>query len=430
MGVGLAVVTLLIALMQGVFCKTWDVTLPHRIMGISDSCVTVPCRFDVPNDEEANIVNCSDGGVWRKGRMDGPFVFSARNPYTNTLHGHIVGDLTKKNCTTTFHSFPKNYSDMLFFRLDCLNRVKFTFKNGVMVNIQAELPPPQLSSVRQVTEGEQVRLQCSVPVPCSILPPSITWLPRDNSRQEQTQMQQSLDGLMTMTSTLTFSASAAHHNQSVSCSVSYPLTKGGSSPPSASTQTLSVLYAPRVTVATLSTSLPVSEGRIVTFTCWSDANPPVTLYTWYRVDSGKLTKTDEGEQMVLQVSRMDSGVYLCEARTPKVSQRSRPVTLEVNITTGSSTCAVVLPYIVCGVLLVLYILTVVVDVYKYQSISRRLKQIELKAEHTYTDLRTCSVTSDYDQLQRKATPSDDAHNYENPIALQARFKYQSPPKST
>ncbi|KAK9527177.1 hypothetical protein VZT92_004723 [Zoarces viviparus] len=433
MGVGLAVVTLLIALMQGVFCKTWDVTLPHRIMGLSDSCVTVPCRFDVPNDEEANIVNCSDGGIWRKERLDGPVVFSARNPFTKTLRGQIDGDLTKKNCTTTFYIFPKNYSDMFFFRLDCLNRVKFTFQNGVMVNIQAELPPPQLSSVRQVTEGEQVRLRCSVPVPCPILPPSITWLPRDDSRQEQTQMEQSLDGLMTMTSTLTFKASAAHHKQNVSCSVSYPLTKGGSSPPSASTQTLSVRYAPRVTVATLSTSLPVSEGRIVTFTCWSDANPPVTLYTWYRVNSGKLTKTDEGEQMVLQVSRLDSGVYLCEARTPKVSQRSRPVTLEVNITPGSSTCAVALPYAVCGVLLVLYILTVVVDVYKYQSISMRLKQIEVKAEHTYTDLRTCSVTSDYDRLQPrepKAMPSDEAHNYENPIALLARFQHQPPPKST
>ncbi|XP_031732321.1 myelin-associated glycoprotein [Anarrhichthys ocellatus] len=433
MGVDLAVVTLLIALMQGVFCKNWDVTLPQRIIGISESCVTVPCRFDVPKDAEANILNCSDGGIWRKGRLDGPFVFSARNPYTNTLHGQIVGDLTMKNCTTTFHSFPKNYSTMFFFRLDCLNRVKFTFQNGVMINIRAELPPPQLTSVSQVSEGEQVRLRCSVPVPCSILPPSITWLPRDNSRQEQTQMQQSLDGLMTMTSTLTFNASAAHHKQSVSCSVSYPLTKGGSSPPSASTQTLSVLYAPRVTVATLSTSLPVSEGRIVTFTCWSDANPPVTRYTWFRVDSGKLTKTDEGEQMVLQVSRTDSGVYLCEARTQKVSQRSRPVTLEVNVTAGSSTCAVALPYIVCGVLLVLYILTVVVDVYKYQSISKRLKQIELKAEHTYTDLRTCSITSDYDRLQPrepKAVPSDEAHNYENPIALQARFKHQPPPKST
>ncbi|XP_077937451.1 uncharacterized protein LOC120827000 isoform X2 [Gasterosteus aculeatus] len=92
-------------------------------------------------------------------------------------------------------------------------------------------PPPQLTSVGQVSEGDQVKLRCLAPVPCSTLPPSITWLPRDPSRQEQTQTQQSLDGLRTMTSTLTFAASAEHHNQSVSCSVSYPLIRGGSSRP-------------------------------------------------------------------------------------------------------------------------------------------------------------------------------------------------------
>lgn len=241
-------------------------------------------------------------------------------------------------------------------------------------------------------------------------------------------MQQS-DGRVTiMTSTLTFIASADHHNQSISCSVSYPLTKGGSSQPSATTQRLNVLYAPRVTVATLSTSAPVSEGHRVMFTCWSDANPPVSLYIWYKVESGKLTKTGEGEMLVLQVSQNDSGVYLCEAQTPRGSQRSRPVLLEA--TTGSSECVVLIPYIICGVLLVLYIMTVVVDVYKHQSISRRLKQIELKGEHTYADLRICNVASNYDQLQSqqpKTVPSPDDPNYENPIALQATFKNQPLP---
>ncbi len=48
----------------------------------------------------------------------------------------MVGDLTKKNCTTTFHSFPKNYSDVYFFRVDCQNTVKFTFSTGVIITVQ------------------------------------------------------------------------------------------------------------------------------------------------------------------------------------------------------------------------------------------------------------------------------------------------------
>nr|XP_040045597.1 sialic acid-binding Ig-like lectin 7 isoform X3 [Gasterosteus aculeatus aculeatus] len=255
--------------------------------GIADSCLEVPCRFDIPIKEEANIVNCSGGVVWQKGRLGGPAVFNAQHPHGNAIQGELVGDPTKKNCSTTFHNFPKNQSGIFFFRLNCLNHVKYNFHEGVVIDIQAEPPPPQLTSVGQVSEGDQVKLRCLAPVPCSTLPPSITWLPREASRQEQTQTQQSLDGLRTMTSTLTFAASAEHHNQSVSCSVSYPLIRGGSSRPPPATHTLTVLYGPRVTVATLSTSVPVPEGSNVTFTCRSDANPPVSLYTWYRVDGGE-----------------------------------------------------------------------------------------------------------------------------------------------
>uniref|UniRef100_A0A3Q3MW98 Myelin-associated glycoprotein-like n=2 Tax=Mastacembelus armatus TaxID=205130 RepID=A0A3Q3MW98_9TELE len=399
MGVVLVTVTLLITVMQGVFCGTWDVTLPQSIMGISNSCVTVLCLFEIPAEHEANLLNCSKSGVWRKGNVFGDVVLNSHNPFTNIIHGKVVGDLTKKNCTTMFYSFPKDYNDMYFFRLDCPNSLKFSFTDGVRITVQSDPLPPLLNFVSQVAEGDQVRLQCSVPVPCSSLPPSLTWLPQDSSRQEETEMLQNMDRQVTMTSTLTFIATADHHNQTIACSVSYPLTKGGSTRSSAATQRVRVLYAPRFTVATVSTSRPVSEGRTVTFKCSSDANPPVSSYTWYRDDSGKLNKMGEGDMLTLQVNWSDSGVYLCEAQTPRGSQRSNPVSLEV--TTGSE-CLMVLPYIICGVVLVLYIITVVVGVYKYQRLSRRLKEMELRGEHTYTDLTMCNITSDYDQIQPRA----------------------------
>ncbi|XP_033949693.1 sialic acid-binding Ig-like lectin 12 [Pseudochaenichthys georgianus] len=374
MGVGLAVATLLIALMQGVSCQTWAVILPKTILVINDSCVTIPCRFTIPRNEEANILNCSKGVVWKKGSTIGPKVFIAHTPQLNLIQTS---------------------------------------------------PPPLLSSGGQVSEGAQVRLQCSVPVPCHNMPPSITWSPEDNSSQKSTQMQSSDDGQMIMMTTLTFSAAAHHNNQSFSCSVTYPLTAGGSSRSSATSQRLSVLYGPKDTVATVSNSAPLFEGQSVTLTCFSEANPPVSLYTWYRGDCGKLTKIGKGEKLVLQVSQTDSGLYLCEAQSPMASQRSRPVSLEVKTTTGRIE-GVVLPYTLCGVLLLLYIMTVVVDVYKYRGISRRLKMIEVKGEeHTYTNMRSRSVASDYDQLQHRQSemmPHPDASTYENPVALQATFK--------
>lgn len=113
-----------------------------------------------------------------------------------------------------------------------------------------------------------MRLQCSVPVPCPDLPPSITWLPRQGFISEQRRLHQvtsdnnlsficvavfyflavcvslinqNEDELLTLTSTLTFIASANHHNRNITCSASYPLLNGSTLGPSASTQVLGVL---------------------------------------------------------------------------------------------------------------------------------------------------------------------------------------------
>lgn len=53
----------------------------------------------------------------------------------------------------------------------------------------SEASPPKLTPVTQVSEGAQVRLQCSVPVPCSSLPPSITWHLGNNPIHGQSQKQ-------------------------------------------------------------------------------------------------------------------------------------------------------------------------------------------------------------------------------------------------
>uniref|UniRef100_A0AAQ4RAX0 Uncharacterized protein n=1 Tax=Gasterosteus aculeatus aculeatus TaxID=481459 RepID=A0AAQ4RAX0_GASAC len=137
------------------------------------------------------------------------------------------------------------------------------------------------------------------------------------------------------------------------------------------------------------------------------------------VQSGRrrVDEDGEGQTLVLKVTQKDSGAHLCEARTQKLSQRSGPVTLEVSAATGSRLAAAA-PYALCGVLLVVYMVTVVVDVYKYQSISGRLKRIELQVEP-----RPRSAASDYEQLQpRGPMTSEEAHNYENPIALRATYK--------
>ena len=70
----------------------------------------------------------------------------------------------------------------------------------------------------------------------------------------------------------------------------------------------------------------VVEAITVTLTCSSDANPPVDIYTWYR-DSRYVST---GPQLVKDsVSLGDSGQYICVGTNRHGSQRSPPVSLDV-----------------------------------------------------------------------------------------------------
>ena len=70
----------------------------------------------------------------------------------------------------------------------------------------------------------------------------------------------------------------------------------------------------------------VVEGSKVTLTCSSDANPPVDIYTWYR----DITYVSTGPQLVKDnVSHEDSGQYVCQGTNRHGSQRSPPVSLDV-----------------------------------------------------------------------------------------------------
>ncbi|XP_029998149.1 B-cell receptor CD22-like [Sphaeramia orbicularis] len=75
------------------------------------------------------------------------------------------------------------------------------------------------------------------------------------------------------------------------------------------------VFAPRVPSVTFSPSGEIIEGSSVTLTCTSDANPPVTKYTWYKRGKNQLQSRGEGQQFVLSfINSSDSGSYSCIAK--------------------------------------------------------------------------------------------------------------------
>ncbi|CAB1351184.1 unnamed protein product, partial [Coregonus sp. 'balchen'] len=319
----------------GALCQQWILWTPQSIVAVGGSCLLVPCRFEIPAEFDADLKNCTPTGLWKKNQIWGNIVLSsAKTDAQNIIKGEMVGNLLNKNCTTIFNSFPAGYDDTYFFRLECAgtNRLKYTFSSGVNISHADTPPKPQLTPMGNITVGERVRLSCSAPALCPTLPPSLTWTSGLGGIVES-QLQEGLDGLMTMTSTLTFTASLPHHGMMIKCSACYTLQPGAT------------------------------------------------------------TKTTQGN-LTFNVL----GLYLCEAHNQKGSQRSKVMPLEFE--TGQ--CSMMAPYIICGVIVLLYVLTVTVDVYKYKSLSRRLKQqlqLSEKGDNTYTNLTIASISADYDQLQ-------------------------------
>ncbi|KAM6910534.1 B-cell receptor CD22-like [Xenentodon cancila] len=73
-----------------------------------------------------------------------------------------------------------------------------------------------------------------------------------------------------------------------------------------------VQYSPKDTRVSASPSGPVPENTNVTLTCSSDANPPVTSYTWYRAGGDQETVIGTGPVLTITASTVNR-FFFCKA---------------------------------------------------------------------------------------------------------------------
>ncbi|XP_029989057.1 sialoadhesin-like isoform X2 [Sphaeramia orbicularis] len=84
---------------------------------------------------------------------------------------------------------------------------------------------------------------------------------------------------------------------------------------------INVEYAPRLPSVSMSPSAQIMEGSSVTLSCSSDANPPVTKYTWYKED--EYSPSASGQNFTISDVRSEhSGNYYCEAQSSRGRQTS------------------------------------------------------------------------------------------------------------
>ncbi|KAK7887007.1 hypothetical protein WMY93_026628, partial [Mugilogobius chulae] len=304
-------------------CPKFNVTLPQNITALQGSCLTIPCSFQIENKYNINLDSqCT--AAWKD---------ISDKAFPNTRQ--VTGNVTQKNCTTNFHDISLQPKQNYFFRVECNNPLKYTFRErGVNIQVTEAPPMPLLTPPTvSVNEGESVSVQCSAPVPCLSLPPTLTWSPVLGHIQETLQEQQ--DKTYVKVSTLTFTASHLHHKNNLTCSAVY--SREDQSLLQASVQMVPfVTYKPRNTRVTVSPSGPVTEHSNVSLTCSSDANPAVQHYHWYKADGG--THTLIGNSAVLHIKASREITYIfCEVRNELGTENSTVTHLTVQYAPRNTT---------------------------------------------------------------------------------------------
>uniref|UniRef100_A0A8C9S222 Ig-like domain-containing protein n=1 Tax=Scleropages formosus TaxID=113540 RepID=A0A8C9S222_SCLFO len=297
------------------------------IEALTGSCVLIPCSFHIPPEWDEYLEETVKG-IWKRGFKGGETVFdSSVSGQENQIQGHITGDLLQKNCTTVLYYVKPEWVDHLFFRVEGLNSLRYSFDPPVYITVKDSPAKPQITPEKvRVKEGDTVSLSCSAPAPCPILPPTLTWTPRLNDSVSVTELQEKEDKTKYVSSVLNFTASYLHHNKEMSCSAVYSLQVDSSEKTSQNSFILDVQYPPKNTFVSVSPAGSLLEGHSVTLNCSSKANPAVKNYSWYIVTESGNKTVGSGQELIFNVSR-DGGQYYCGAQNEHGTENSAMVVL-------------------------------------------------------------------------------------------------------
>ncbi|XP_067247978.1 myelin-associated glycoprotein-like [Chanodichthys erythropterus] len=315
-----------LSLFSGVFCD-FNINLPKRVEALEGSCVFIPCTFDIDQQYKDDLTDAKR--IWYKDGSPPTVVFDSSHPDTGPLRGEIFGTPTEKNCTTRFNNVEQKDNGSYLFRIETNGRLKHSYRKPedlVHISIIDSPPKPTVSLFEdqeetEVKEGSSVNLRCSTKIFCSSRPAVLTWSssPEHLLKEIVTQQRQSETELI---SDLIFTVTHRHHSATFTCTVTHQLQKDITKSRNKS-RTLQVQYAPKSTSAHVSPSGFVLEGRSVTLSCSSDANPPELNYTWYRDTEEHLKPVQTGQNLTINnTDPTHSGRYVCTAQNKHGAQNA------------------------------------------------------------------------------------------------------------
>ncbi|XP_008436888.1 B-cell receptor CD22-like [Poecilia reticulata] len=293
------------------------ISSPQTMKALSATCLHIPCKFRIKPEENL------DGGKPIKIKNDVRFALAPQNVVFNSSKSvnifqmNIAGNLRERDCTTIFSNLLANQSNTYFFRIENGRFMSTASCNPLQIGVQDSPWSPSINVPSDLKEHQSVTVTCSAFTPCPNSPPELTWnLQQDSLRQTE----ENTDGTFTTKIQESITLSDTHDGYNIRCSAKHPAADNVVQ----TEVTLSVSYAPKDTLESISPSGLVPAGSWVELSCSSRAKPPPS-FTWFK--KGPQISTQVATGIFHKVQFTQGGQYFCVAANTLGSQKSSPVSV-------------------------------------------------------------------------------------------------------
>ncbi|XP_016116777.1 myelin-associated glycoprotein-like, partial [Sinocyclocheilus grahami] len=249
----------------------WSAEMPKSVVGLSGSCVVIPCTFSYPAKGKTYT---EFTGIWYKGYYEFIVYHTDTSKISDTFKGRtsLTGDLLQNDCSLKISSLSSSDTGPFLFRIEIKDLDNFSYgQNQTSVTVKETPEIPTVSVEEEMTSGKPVTATCAVSHSCPSDLPRVTW--NYDGTHSSLSQPQNPSQLKLTSYTLTFTPSREDHNKHLSCSAEFEVKTV------TDYKTLKVKYPPYDVKVVSKPS--VKENDSVELTCSSDSNPPANSYQWF-----------------------------------------------------------------------------------------------------------------------------------------------------
>ncbi|XP_034739839.1 hemicentin-1-like [Etheostoma cragini] len=272
--------------------EDWGVTYTStHICAVKGSTVDITCSYTYPSSINATV----ERRFWfTKLQDEEPVDLRTDSKYS----GRVQYICKKKSCTLRISDLRETDSAEYKFRFTT-NQEGGRYTGSPGVTLSVTVPDFQVQVTRSSSQAE---LRCHSS--CNVNNPSYVWFNNGQKMYGERSLRVYVED------------NNSYYN-SYSCAVTG--YEDHRSPP---------VYGPKRPSVSVSPSAEIVEGRSVTLTCSSDANP-AAIYTWYK-ENVKVKPPSEDPQLVFSsILSSDSGQYYCTAENELGTKTSQYRSIDV-----------------------------------------------------------------------------------------------------